>query len=133
MSLKFKIEYLNQVRDRYFRSNRKRKSIILDEICKITGFHRKYAIEILSIGHHKGTKASGRSQSYSDASIFHLKKLWHLMGRMCSIKMVAAFPVWLDFYEAKGFCPIIKQELLTMSHSTIDRYLKNYRNQFARI
>jgi hypothetical protein len=47
--------------------------------------------------------------------------------------MVAAFPVWLDFYEAKGFCPIIKQELLTMSHSTIDRYLKNYRNQFARI
>ena len=46
--------------------------------------------------------------------------------------MVAAFPVWLDFYEAKGFGSLIKKELLTMSAATVDRYLKAYKKQFAR-
>jgi hypothetical protein len=132
MSLKFKTQYLTQVRRRYFNSSKKKKTIILDELCEVTGFHRKYAIKILSIGHHKGPKASGRTKVYSDMTIFHLKKLWHLMGRMCSKKMVSAFPIWLKYYEASGFGPITEKELLSMSAATIDRYLKSYKSQFAR-
>ena len=132
MNLKFKVEYLNKVRNRYYNSSKKQKSIILDEICQNTDLERKHVIRMLAKGHHIGPKTSGRTQSYSDASIFHLKKLWHLMGRMCSKKMVAAFPVWLEHYEAKGFGPLIKKELISMSAATVDRYLKSYRKQFAR-
>ncbi|MCP4914627.1 MAG: transposase family protein [Oligoflexia bacterium] len=132
MDLKFKTQYLNQIRNRYFKSDKKEKSKILDELCEVAGYHRKYAIKVLSTGHITGPKASGRTKVYSDLSIFHLKRLWHLMGRMCSKKMVAAFPVWLDFYEADGFGPFVKVELLSMSHATIDRYLKKYKTQFAR-
>lgn len=132
MTLHFKTQYLDQVRRRYFNSSKTQKSKILDELCAVTGYHRKYAIKILSTGHMSGPKASGRSRVYSDMSVFHLKRLWHLMGRMCSKKMVAAFPVWLDFYEASGFGPIIQSELLSMSAATVDRYLKSYKAQFAR-
>jgi hypothetical protein len=132
MTLQFKTQYLEQVRKRYFNSSKTGKSKILDELCEVTGYHRKYAIKILSTGHMTGPKASGRKKVYSDLSILHLKRLWHLMGRMCSKKMVAAFPVWLDFYDATGFGPIVKEEILSMSAATVDRYLKDYKNQFAR-
>lgn len=55
------------------------------------------------------------------------------MGRINSKKMVAAFPVWLEFYEADGFNENVLEELLSMSHSTIDRYLEKYRKHFARL
>ncbi len=132
MSLKFNVEYFNKVRDRYYRSSKKQKSVILDEICQNTDLERKHVIKMLARGHHQGPKASGRTQSYSDASIYHLKKLWHLMGRICSKRMIAAFPIWLEFYEGKGFGPIVKDELLSMSSSTVDRYLRAYKAQFAR-
>jgi hypothetical protein len=132
MTLKFKEEYLKAIRDRYFRSNKTGKTQILNELCKVTGYHRKYAIRILAKGHHHGSKNSGRCKMYSETTIFHLKRLWHLMGRMCSKKMVAAFPVWLSYYDAKGFGPLIQAELLSMGHSTIDRYLKSYKSNFAR-
>lgn len=86
MNLKFKVEYLNKVRNRYYRSNKKQKSIILDEICQNTDLERKHVIKMLAKGHHIGPKSSGRTQSYSDASIFHLKKLWHLMWVECALK-----------------------------------------------
>ena len=132
MTLDFKSTYTTAIRERYFRSKKSEKSAILDEFCEVTGFHRKHAIRILSTGHKTTRKLSGRKRYYSDESIVHLKKLWHVMGRICSKKMVAAFPVWLNFYQAQGFNFKVRSELLAMSYSTIDRYLKAYKTQFAR-
>lgn len=103
----------------------------MNELCAITGYDRKWAIRIAK-GHKKGPKASGRTKTYSKESIIHLKRLWHVMGRINSKKMVAAFPTWLKFYKADGFNEVIKAELFSMSHSTVDRYLEKYRKQFAR-
>lgn len=133
MTLKFKQEYLNAVRTRYFNSTKKGKSQILDEMCAITGYSRKAAIRVLSLGHNEGKKASGRTNVYSPEAIKHLKNLWHMMGRICSKKMVAALPVWINFYDRAGITNEIKNELKTMSSSTIDRYLKTYKRQFARL
>ncbi len=132
MTLDFKSTYIRTIRERYFKSSKKEKSVILDELCSITGYDRKWAIRILAKGHKTGKKASGRSKQYSEESITHLKKLWHIMRRINSKKMVAAFPTWLSFYDGIGFNPQIKEEILSMSHSTIDRYLEKYRKQFAR-
>ena len=132
MPLHFKKEYLEAIRRRYFNSSKKEKSKILDELCEITRYNRKYAIRILSQGHKVGPKSSGRTKQYSGNATYHLRKLWHIMGRMCSKKMVAALPVWLSFYEAGGFGPTTKQEILSMSAATIDRYLLDYKRKFAR-
>ena len=132
MTLDFKSTYIRTIRERYFKSSKKEKSVILDELCSITGYDRKWAIKILARGHKTGKKSSGRTKQYSDESITHLKKLWHIMRRINSKKMVAAFPTWLEYYNGIGFNKMIKEEILSMSHATIDRYLEKYRKQFAR-
>ncbi len=124
MTLEFKTQYLQAIRRRYFNSTKKGKSQILDELCKITGYSRKHTIRILAEGHMTGKKNSGRTIAYSKDARFHLKKIWHIIDRICSKKMVAVLPVWLEFYQRPNFTVDIKQEILSMSSSTIDRYLK---------
>jgi hypothetical protein len=71
MTLDFKSTYIKAVQARYFKSTKKEKSVILDELCSITGYERKWAIKILAKGHKTGKKASGRSRQYSEESITH--------------------------------------------------------------
>ena len=47
MSNKSKAEYLNEIFARYHQSSKEEKKIILDEFCKVCGYHRKYAIKLL--------------------------------------------------------------------------------------
>jgi len=133
MTLLFKTQYLEAIKARYYNSTKKGKSQILDELCKVTGYSRKHAIRVLAEGHMTGKKNSGRTIAYSQEARYHLKRLWHLMGRICSKKMVAAFPMWLEYYQRADFTPLIKEELLSMSSSSIDRYLSSYKKQFVRM
>lgn len=82
MTLKFKIEYLSAIRKRYYQARKREKTQILNELCAVAGFNRKYAIRILAIKQHEGKKLSGRTQTYSDRSVRHLKRLWVIMGEM---------------------------------------------------
>jgi hypothetical protein len=41
-------EYLRAVYDRHRRSSTARKRVILDEFCRVCGYHRKYAIRLLN-------------------------------------------------------------------------------------
>lgn len=132
MDLPFKIKYLSQIRKRYFCSSKKDKSIILNELCSVTGLSRKHAIRVLSTGHISSKKASGRSKSYSPETAKHLQRLWHILGHICSKKMVSALPVWIKYYEADGFTEKIQDQLLNMSSTTIDRYLRAHKAQYGR-
>jgi hypothetical protein len=132
MTLVFKSTYIYTIRERYFSASKKEKTAILDELCKVTGYNRKYAIKVLAKGHMMGKKASGKRRAYSTESVTHLQKLWHILGRICSKKMVGALPIWLDYYKCETFSSDIKLELLSMSHATIDRYLSKYKSQFSR-
>lgn len=96
MTLKFKIEYLSAIRKRYFQARKREKTQILNELCAVTGFNRKYAIRILAIKHLSGKKKSGRTKTYSDRSIKHLKHLWVVMGEMCSTAKSYDVPVLWD-------------------------------------
>ena len=40
--------YLKHLKKQYVGSDRKTKSHLLTELCKLGGYHRKYAIELLS-------------------------------------------------------------------------------------
>ncbi len=97
-----------------------------------SGFNRKYAIRILAIKHHEGKKQSGRTKTYSERSIRHLKRLWVIMGEMCFKKMVQALKTWLKYYEDDDCDEEIREELLSMGHASIDRYLKSYKASLGR-
>jgi hypothetical protein len=42
-------EYLKAIRSRYRKAGKKEKGNILNEFCQVCGYHRKYAIRVLTI------------------------------------------------------------------------------------
>ncbi len=127
MTTEMKRIYLEKVRERYRKSTKKQKSIILDEFCAVCGYERKYAIRILWGHIEPRSRRPGPKRVYSHKVIPHLIYFWTKMNKCCSKKMKAALPLWLPFYRE----PIdleTKALLLKMSTSTIDRRLKDYRD-----
>jgi len=130
MPIGFKRAYLEEIRFRYKNSTKKLKGAILDEFCRVCGLTRKHGIRILNGSINPRLKRPGpRSKYQREDVVKSLKELWSLMGQMCSKKMVVAFVDWLPFYEAKDE---VKQLLMAMSASTIDRLLRSHRSPLQR-
>ena len=130
MSQELKREYLMRIRERYLKSPRVRKSMILDEFITVCGFSRKYAIRILNGDFDPSNrKCRGRVTKYSGEVVYHLVRLWNAMGRPCSIRFKAALPEWIGFDPD----PILRENaslnelVLGVSRSHLDRLLRPYR------
>jgi hypothetical protein len=128
MSIELKREYLQIVRKRYGVGGKREKTRILTDFCQDFGYSRKYAIRIL-----KGTqdvltrKKPGRKPKYGAADVFHLRRIWEATGRMCSKSLAQALQLWLPFYDHPLLTETVREKLLKMSASTIDRLLRQYR------
>jgi hypothetical protein len=107
------------------------KIMLIDQLVRDTGFHRKHAIRTLNQAPYLKEKRS-RKKLYSDGCRYHLKKLWLLMEQVNGRRMVAMLPRWLKSYQAPGYGPLIEKELLSMSHATIERFLRPYRAEMGR-
>jgi hypothetical protein len=129
MSSDLKKEYTLSVVVRYLKARKGKKTRILDEFCETTGFNRKYAIRLLGKPYNP-IRRPGRKPTYSPQADYHLRRLWLLMNQMCSKHMKAALSVWLPKYVHCS--ESVKKELLSMSHSTIDRKLKAFRVEHRR-
>jgi hypothetical protein len=130
MSQELKREYLRAIRERYQKSPRVRKSMILEEFVSVCGYSRKYAIRILNGQHDPSDrKCRGRVTKYSPEIVYHLVRLWDAMGRPCSIRFKAAAPEWIEFDPD----PILRENgtyralVLGVSRSHLDRLLRPYR------
>lgn len=121
-------EYIELLRVHYQKSTRYIRSLILSEVTRNLSVHRKHAVRLMN-GDYKLRKRSGRKRIYTDVAIAELKRLWLLSRQMCSKKLKIALVDWLPAYECDE---AIKRELLSMSHSTMDRFLKSARSQVKR-
>jgi len=130
MSQDLKAEIITKLRLRYQESGKAEKGLILNELCANFDYNRKYAIRKLSGREDRKKKKRGRKNTYSEKAITHLKKLWLLMDQLCSKNLVAALPEWLKHYSEAD--DAIKQEIIKMSPSTIDRRLSNYKAETGR-
>ena len=129
MSYHLKLEYLEILRSQYLVASKKQRSQLIDEICRNTGMHRKSAIRSLRAKIKGRRVGSGRKKTYSSEATVYLRRLWIKTDQMCSKKLKKALPHWIP----KTLMPAaIRDELLRMSASTIDRYLKPSRAQFRR-
>ena len=52
-------EYLARMRERYERATRDAKGALLDEVCEVTGYHRKAVIRLLRRARRRGGSAAG--------------------------------------------------------------------------
>lgn len=134
MSSKSKREYIEAIRSDYRRSCKAQKTIILNHFCTATKLDRKYAIRLMSKTSAKIRERSGRPPKYDkDKLLPHLTKLWRTMERIGSKKLKAALPGWLPHYRGEGvtveITEEIKVDLLNLSASTLERFLKEVRFQ----
>lgn len=129
MSSETRKEFLKAVRERYQKATKMQKTVILNEFCANAGYKsRKHAIAILNGKQEPRAHKPGPKPKYDEQFVFHLVALWRVMGHMCSKKMVAALPIWIPFYKDPTFHSEIKEKLLEVSASSIDRLLKPYRS-----
>ena len=132
MSLTLKRLYVDFLRQRYQATkHRKVKAMILDQLCRDSGCHRKHAVRVLNQQSRMKAKR-GRKRTYSDGACYHVKRLWLSMEQVNGRRMVAMLPAWLKHYRVPGYGPFIEKELLAMSHATIERILKSYRVEVGR-
>lgn len=113
--------------ERYQKSSKKDKKLILDEFCAICGYSRKYAIRVLNGQLIIPVTKRGTKPKYTAEVQNYLKGLWHAMGRICSKRMKKALPEWLTYDSNSQLTEPIKIQLTSISPATIDRLLRSER------
>ena len=135
LTLNGKRQFVVEMRARYLvEQGKKARSLLIDEMCAVCGYERKYAIKVLrgkrngALGERRGGPKR-RYDMYKDAEV--LKAIW-LGTRRPSIKRLKELvPAYLAVYEQDH--GILEEEqrarLLKMSASTIHRLLAPLREK----
>lgn len=139
MSKKSKDEYLIEVRKRYLKVNKEEKQKILDEFCKVCDYNRKYAIRLINkkslITKERKRHKPGPKPVYHTAGIIQfLKELWISTNLICSPRLKAIIPYWLDWYKSEKNILTKKEKALLrkISPATIDRLLSPFRSRYEK-
>lgn len=125
--------YLDSVIKKYRSANRQQKSAILEELCAISGYHKKHAIRLLNQRgkrRQRGKEKRGRPKKYLVSQYLEpLKRVWLSTDQLCGKRLKMALPLWLPHYSTtyEDLEPEVYQGLLTMSAATIDRLLADAR------
>lgn len=139
MSLYSRQEYLQKVKKRYLKANRKDRSAMLDEYCANTKLNRKYVICCLSprVSLIKKIAAPRQSRScaYTNREIYYVKKIWEILDYPCGQRLQ---PMLAEMVAVLGRCKElmvpddVKTKLQKISASTIDVKLKPYKASLRR-
>jgi hypothetical protein len=121
-------ELTNVVRQRYSAATGAEKRKILDEFIAVTDYHHKSAIRALNaepIAKSRQTRV--RPSLYDEATRAALIVLWKAADRVCGKRLRALLPILLPALERNGHLHLLeplRQKILAMSASTIDRLLR---------
>lgn len=130
--------YLEAIRARYRHARKGNKTAILNEFCAVCGYHRKYALRLLSAPFRRTKKPvnkPGPVSRYDRPELIEaLCTIWMASDQLCSKRLKAALPLWLPHYET-SFHPLSADTLIlldSISAATIDRLLKPIRAKAGR-
>jgi hypothetical protein len=129
-------EYVEAIRERYWRASRKEKGQILEEFTQVTGYHRKAAIRLLRRSPGQGWgRRRGRPRRYSPEVAAALKVVWEASDRLCSKRLKPFLPELVRVlvgHRELGLTPEVEKQLCQASAATIDRLLRPYRGKGIR-
>ena len=132
-------EYTAIIAKRYKKAKKRNlKNNILNEYCRITGYHRKHAIRKLNnfkFYSRPKSKKPGKKSIYNNPKILTpLKIIWLQANLPCSKNLKAIIPIWLHSY-AENYSPLDLDTIKALKHispATIDRILKPIRPKFKK-
>lgn len=128
-------EYLERMRQRYRGASKWQRGALLDEVCAVTGYHRKAAIRALGRSPTTPRGHRGRAVVYEGVVVDALVELWEASDRLCSKRLVGVLPDLVAALERHGelqLDPAVCAALLRMSPATIDRRLAATRRRLGR-
>src|SRR5438105_14244378 len=93
ISMRARREVASAVAERYQAAGRSEKGRILDELCAITGWHRKHAIRVLSSSEKSVSPQPRRRHcTYGPLIRDALIALWEASDRLCGKRLAVMIP-----------------------------------------
>src|SRR4029079_17259805 len=116
---------------RYGHVSKRERSQILDQVCEVTGYTRKYALTLLTdppAGEPRVPRTRRRSASYGPEEVELLRLCWLVTDGICSKRLAPFLPELLDRLRRRQalreFPVDVQTRVARMSAATIDRALK---------
>lgn len=136
MSQQSKAEYLKIMWARYRRAARAEKSLLLDELCRVCGYHRKHAIRKLNqppSDVKPSRRRSPRTFPYEAQVIGVLKAVWEVAGFPWSVRFKALLPLWRPWILQRfSLTPTQEAQLLRISPRQLDRRLQMHKRKLKK-
>jgi hypothetical protein len=131
-----KHEYLRVMWERYQRAGRGQRSALLDEVMRVCGYHRKYAIGLLGrmVPPQPSLRQMARRRpTYSEDVLRLLAQIWEASGYLCAQRLTAALPLWLPWLRRHArLTPTLAAQLVQISPRQIDRRLQARKRRIKR-
>ena len=126
-------EYLGQMRERYETATRATKSRLLDEVCTVTGYHRKAVIRLLRRRPGHRPRGGGRPVRYGPVVVGTLRRVWEAAGYPWSVRLQALLPTWLPWATRRWKIPDgVVERLRTISPRQMDRCLRPFKTELRK-
>jgi len=124
------MKYLETIYQRYRKASKQSKGKILDELCHVCGYNRKYAIWKLSqmplVNRSKAPVKRHRSKAYGHQVLKIVEEVWESANYPWSLRLKEIVRLWLPWIKERfQITPQMEEKLLSISPSTIDRHLRN--------
>lgn len=127
---------LKVYRRRYRKLSQSEKTVVLNEFCSVTGYHRKYAISLLNEPEDAPPPATirRRGPTYSAAAFRVIEKIWRAAGYPWSERLKALLPLWLPWARRHmpEMKPELEEEILRISPRQMDRRLQKTKQALKR-
>ncbi len=123
-------EYLCRMWPLYREAGREERGRLLDEVCRVTGYHRKYAVRLLNGApfEDRPVRRRLRGPSYGKAVDQALRVLWEASNYPWSVRLKALLPLWLPWLKKRlSISGRLESQLLRISPRQIDRRLRPYK------
>ena len=130
----------------YRQESKSGKQAILDEFCRTTGYHRKYAVELLKswgkkkkirvvdgrlvelvVGESQKPKKRNRDRVYEESAHASLRKIWELFDYQCGKRLVVLMRANMEVLKAEpelATDETVAAKLCRISAVTVDKISK---------
>ena len=126
-------EYLARMRERYETADKVTRSRLLDEVCEVTGYHRKAVIRLLRRPAVRRVRRRGRPVRYGPTVIGPLRQIWAAAGYPWSVRLRALLPAWLPWARRRWkISKDIAEKLRMMSPRQMDRALQPFKQELRK-